>query len=96
MNNKIITLKSLTLILGSGGARGLCFIGALKALDENGIKIGKIIGCSMGAIIGAAYCSGVPITEIEDFALAQKLRSFISFSPFSSALFSNKGIEKIV
>jgi NTE family protein len=96
MDSKNSSLKQITLVLGSGGARGLCYIGVLKALEEIAIPIGKIIGCSMGSIIGAAYCSGISLQEIEKYALTLKIRNFLSFSPFSSALFSHRGFEKVV
>ncbi|WP_131859836.1 patatin-like phospholipase family protein [Bosea sp. BK604] len=49
----------LALVLGAGGARGLSHILVLEALDELGIRPALIAGCSIGAIIGAAYAAGV-------------------------------------
>jgi NTE family protein len=49
----------LALVLGAGGARGLSHIPVLEALDELGIKPALIVGCSMGAIVGAAYAAGL-------------------------------------
>lgn len=46
------------LVLSGGGAKGLAHIGALKIIDEAGIKIDYIGGTSMGAIVGALYASG--------------------------------------
>ena len=43
------------LVLGGGGARGIAHVGVLKVLEENGIKIDMIVGCSFGAIVGAMY-----------------------------------------
>jgi NTE family protein len=51
--------------LGSGGAKGLAHIGILRVLEENGIKPDLVTGASMGAVVGAAYCLGMPIKEIE-------------------------------
>lgn len=50
----------IALALGAGGARGLSQIVVLEALDELGIKPTLIAGCSIGAIIGAAYAAGIP------------------------------------
>lgn len=47
------------LALGGGGARGLAHIPALEAFDELGLKPDIIAGTSIGAIIGAAYASGL-------------------------------------
>jgi NTE family protein len=47
-------LKDYSLVLGGGGTRGLAHIGVLKELGK--IKTpSKIIGCSMGALVGALY-----------------------------------------
>jgi NTE family protein len=52
------------LVLGAGGARGLTHIPVLEALDELGIRPARIVGCSMGAIIGAAYAAGLSGAEL--------------------------------
>ena len=44
--------KSLSLILGSGGARGMAHIGVIRWLEEHDYKIESISGCSMGALVG--------------------------------------------
>jgi NTE family protein len=50
--------KSISLILGSGGARGLAHIGVIQWLVENGYEIRSIAGSSMGALIGGIYAAG--------------------------------------
>jgi len=44
------------LVLGSGSARGWAHIGVIRALEEQGIKPDIVAGCSIGALVGAAYC----------------------------------------
>ncbi len=44
--------------LGSGSARGWAHIGAIRALEERGIKPDLVCGTSVGALVGAAYASG--------------------------------------
>jgi NTE family protein len=46
------------LALGSGSARGWAHIGVLRALHEAGVKIDVVSGCSIGALVGAAYADG--------------------------------------
>jgi NTE family protein len=46
------------LVLSGGGAKGLAHIGALKVIEESGVRIDYIGGTSIGAIIGALYASG--------------------------------------
>jgi NTE family protein len=50
--------KTVSLVLGSGGARGLAHIGVIHWLEENDFKIKSIVGCSIGAVIGGIYAAG--------------------------------------
>jgi len=50
--------KTLSLVLGSGGARGLAHIGAIQAIEEAGWTIESIAGSSMGALVGGMYAAG--------------------------------------
>lgn len=46
------------LALGSGSARGWAHIGVIRALQEADIKPDVLCGCSIGALVGAAYADG--------------------------------------
>lgn len=48
----------VSLVLGSGGARGYAHIGVIEQLDALGYEIVSISGCSMGALIGGVYAAG--------------------------------------
>jgi NTE family protein len=50
--------KTVSLVLGSGGARGLAHIGVIQWLTDNGYAIKSISGCSMGALVGGIYAAG--------------------------------------
>lgn len=50
--------KRVSLVLGSGGARGLAHVGVIKWLEENNYEIESISGCSIGALIGGFYAAG--------------------------------------
>lgn len=50
---------TIGLALGGGGARGLAHIVLLEALDELGLRPSRIVGTSIGAVVGAAYASGI-------------------------------------
>ena len=58
-----------TLALGGGGARGWAHVGVARALDERGLRPSRIVGTSMGAIVGAALASGRTPETIEARAL---------------------------
>jgi NTE family protein len=53
-------------VLSGGGARGVCHLGVLKCLEEQGVHIDYISGTSAGAIIGALYGYGYKPGEILD------------------------------
>ncbi|MGA6994085.1 MAG: patatin-like phospholipase family protein [Candidatus Deferrimicrobiaceae bacterium] len=48
---------TVSLVLGSGGARGLAHIGVIDYLVENGYKIRSLAGSSMGALIGGVFAA---------------------------------------
>lgn len=50
--------KKLGLALGSGGAKGMAHIGALRALEEMGLRFSAVAGTSIGSIVGALYAKG--------------------------------------
>ncbi|KAF8963847.1 hypothetical protein BDZ97DRAFT_1818202 [Flammula alnicola] len=47
--------RSIGLVLGGGGARGIAHLGVIRALEEYGIPIDHIAGTSIGAFIGGLY-----------------------------------------
>lgn len=53
-----MTGKSVSLVLGSGGARGLAHIGIIQWLEEKGYEIESIAGSSMGALVGGIHAIG--------------------------------------
>ena len=59
--------KGIGLALGAGGARGLAHIHVLAALDDLGLRPELIAGSSIGAVIGAAYASGMTASEIAKY-----------------------------
>jgi NTE family protein len=67
--NKQATAKRVSLVLGSGGARGLAHIGIIHELEERGYDIASIAGCSIGALIGGVYATG-KLNEFEDWVRA--------------------------
>ncbi len=49
---------TVSLVLGSGGARGYTHIGVIKELITQGYEITSISGASMGALVGGLYAAG--------------------------------------
>lgn len=60
MNDKSKAAQKTTvsLVLGSGGARGLAHIGVIRWLEEHNYAIQSISGCSAGAVVGGVYAAG--------------------------------------
>lgn len=57
--------KKLALVLSGGGAKGVCHIGLIKALEERNIPIDYVAGTSMGAIIAGFYAAGYTTAQME-------------------------------
>ncbi len=60
--------RRVGLALSSGGARGLSHIGVIQVLEENGIEIDTVVGCSMGSYVGAVWAHGFDGTAMERLA----------------------------
>jgi len=50
--------QSVSLVLSSGGARGIAHIGVIEELERQGFEIKSIVGSSIGALVGGIYASG--------------------------------------
>lgn len=60
--------RRVSLVLGSGGARGYAHIGAIEELRAQGFEIASIAGSSMGALIGGIHAAG-KLDEYRDWVL---------------------------
>jgi NTE family protein len=69
-------VPAIGLALGGGFARGIAHIGVLKVLEEEGIPVCAVTGTSVGALIGAAYCSGLSCEELEQVAHSVRFTTF--------------------
>jgi NTE family protein len=63
-----ITGSRIGLALSSGGARGLAHIGVIQVLEENGIEVDAVAGCSMGAYVAALWAFGHDGQKLEQLA----------------------------
>ena len=50
--------QKVSLVLGSGGARGITQLGVIQWLNDHGFEINEVIGCSIGSLVGAALAEG--------------------------------------
>ena len=70
------------LVLGSGSARGWAHIGAIRALEDAGIRPDIVCGASIGALVGAAYVAG-ELDRLETWVRSLKMQTVVSFLDFS-------------
>jgi len=73
---------TVSLVLGSGGARGYAHIGVIRALEEAGYEIKGVSGCSMGALVGGFYAAG-KLDELEEWARSLSYLEVIKLVDFS-------------
>jgi NTE family protein len=69
-------IPSIGIALGGGFARGITHIGVLRVLEEEAIPVNMVAGTSVGALIGAAYCSGLSIDELVEVAHKVRFTNF--------------------
>jgi len=88
----------VSLVLGSGGARGYAHIGVIEALEKRGYEIVSISGASMGALIGGLYACG-KLDAYKEWVLGLDpldVASLVDFSFDSSGLIKgDKVFDKI-
>ncbi|HID49559.1 MAG TPA: serine protease [Chromatiales bacterium] len=80
--------RTVSLVLGSGGARGLAHIGIIHWLEEHEYEIRAISGASMGALIGGIYAAG-KLDLYTNWVSALRKRDVLGLLDFS---FSKSGI----
>ena len=89
--------KKVGLVLGSGASRGWAHIGVLRALEEAGVYIDYIAGCSVGAYVGAVYASG-SLDSLTAFLLEMDGKKIFSYFdvvfPRSGLLNGSKRVEE--
>jgi len=82
------------LALAGGFARGIAHIGVLRVLLEAGIPIDCVAGTSVGALIGAAYCAGASLDEMQTTGRATTFADFGRWTPSWLGLATNQRMEK--
>jgi NTE family protein len=82
-------VPAIGVALGGGFARGMAHIGVLKVLEEEGIPVRVIAGTSVGALIGACYCGGLSIEELEKVARSCRFTTFARWTVSRYGIASN-------
>ncbi|PKN97720.1 MAG: hypothetical protein CVU42_14895 [Chloroflexi bacterium HGW-Chloroflexi-4] len=87
----------LGLALSGGATHGAAHIGILQILEREGIIPDFVAGTSAGALVGAAYCAGVPLDELERLFLSIDWPTFVKLSLIKPlALFDTQPMEAFI
>ncbi|MGI8765023.1 MAG: patatin-like phospholipase family protein [Gemmatimonadaceae bacterium] len=92
------------LALGGGGMKGMAHVGAIRALQAAGIAIDAVVGTSIGALIGARFAMGSPLSELEAEALAvtesavlrRNVRAFLLGGVAQTGLYDGEHYRRLV
>lgn len=74
--------QKIALVLSTGGAWGIAHIGVIEELERQGYEITSISGCSMGALVGAAYVTG-KLQNCKDYLSTLNIRKILGLMDFS-------------
>src|SRR5580704_7781966 len=82
------------LALAGGFARAIPHIGVIRALLNAGVPIDCVAGTSVGALIGAVYCAGVPLNDMQRVAALTTFADFGRWTPSWLGLANNLRLER--
>lgn len=87
--------RKLALSMRGGGARCAAYLGVIKALEENNIKIDYIVGSSGGAIAGGSYAATKSLEKSIDHFRNFKPKEYLSLDCLRDFTLASddKGIE---
>ena len=81
------------LALAGGFARGIAHVGVIRSLVNAGIPIDGVAGTSVGALIGACYCAGVTLEDMQRIASSTSFADFGRWTPSWLGLATNHRME---
>ncbi len=90
------TNSGIGLALSGGAVRGIAHIAVLDVLEQEGVPIHAIAGTSAGSIVGALYCAGMPVSQIQRILLNTKWKDVLKFTVPRTGLISSDGIYRFM
>ncbi len=78
--------QKVGVVFSGGGASGLSFVGALKALEENHIPIHYFTGTSIGSVFGGLYAIGLSPKQIDSLVNTKDFLKIINGEFYSNEL----------
>ncbi|NQU74326.1 MAG: patatin-like phospholipase family protein [Candidatus Omnitrophica bacterium] len=88
--------KKKALVLSGGSARGIAHLGAIRVLKREGIEFDLVVGTSIGALVGAAYCLDRSLDEIEQMALRITATDLLDVTISRMGLTEGNKLENII
>jgi len=73
----------VVLVLSGGGAKALAHAGAFRALEQADLLPSHIVATSMGAVIGAALCAGMPFDQVRRRAMGIRRKDIAPLDPLA-------------
>ena len=94
----VVKKKHVSLVLGSGGARGIAEIGVIHALEAKGYTIDEIVGCSIGSLVGGVYAQQ-KLPDFQDWLKTLSKREIfrlMDFTYFGSGVMKGIRIFEVI
>lgn len=96
LNKKKEKKYQLGLALSGGGARGFAHPGAIRAIEDWGLKPEVIVGTSAGALAGALYADGYTPEEIIRLFVGKDFKEFVEFQIPRTGIFGAQGFRRFL
>lgn len=84
------------LALAGGGTRGIAHLGAIKAIEDRGLRPQIISGTSVGSLIAVLYADGYSVKDMLRLANALSLRKIVESSIPKGGFFKPSGIGTLL
>jgi NTE family protein len=96
-------VSKVVLVLSGGGAKALAHAGAFRALEQADLLPSHIVATSMGAVVGAALCAGMPFDQVRRRAMGIRRKDVAPFDPlvlvmglFARSLFPASALRRAI
>jgi len=96
-------VSKVVLVLSGGGAKALAHAGAFRALEQANLLPSQVFATSMGAVVGAALCAGMPFDQVRRRAMGIRRKDVAPFDPlvlvlglFARSLFPASALRRAI
>lgn len=96
-------MSKVVLVLSGGGAKALAHAGAFRALEQADLVPSQVVATSLGAVVGAALCAGMPFDQVRRRAMGIRRKDVAPLDPlalimglFARSLFPASGLRRAI